>query len=131
MSRFLKFSGPAFYLTLLLMVFIKLVFISDLSPQVVYAPHDDSLYVMRAFNLLNEGFFGPYDSRVLAKLPGMSFMLAAMRSVGLPYFAALNLLYILAGIYVLAGLRRFGVGAATLLFVFLLYVGTAAQSLWL
>jgi hypothetical protein len=110
---------------LLLLAFLalgRLALTADLSPLIVFAPHDDGLYVGRALHLMQDGTFGPYDSRVLAKLPGMSYLLAGLRRVGLPYFTMLNLLYIAAGVYVVAGLRRSGTGAVAILVVFTLYL---------
>ena len=114
--------GRALALVLGMLVVLRFVLMADLSPLIVFAPHDDSLYVTRALHLLREGAFGPYDSRVLAKLPGMSYLLAGLRTLGLPYFVALNILYVAAGLYVLAALRRCGVGAFALIAVFALYL---------
>lgn len=111
-----------FFLALAALALAKLALVADLSPIVVFSPHDDSLYVTRAFHLLNGAGFGPYDARVLAKLPGMSLWLAGLRSLGLPYLPSLNLLYIAAGLYMLWALRRCGVGRVALGVVFALYL---------
>lgn len=112
----------AFCMSAGLLICLRLILMSDLWIWIIYAPHDDSLYVTRALHFLNGAGFGPYDSRVLAKLPGMSLWLAGLRSLGLPYLLGLNLLYVTAGLYMLWGLRRSGVGRAALCIVFALYL---------
>lgn len=94
-----------------LLVLFRFLLMSDLSPLILHSPHDDSLYVLRAFHLLNGEGMGPYDSRTLTKLPGMSLLLASFRALGLPYFITLNVLYVAAGLYALSALRRCGAGA--------------------
>lgn len=114
---------PLWFFGLLVGVFgIKLALVSDLSVHVVFAPHDDSLYIARALFLLNDGDFGPYDSRTLAKLPGISIWLASLRALGLPYVMSMNVLYAGAGLYVLFALRRCGVHALILFFIWALYI---------
>lgn len=114
---------PFWFFGLLAGVFgVKLALISDLSVHLVFAPHDDSLYIARALFLLNDGDFGPYDSRTLVKLPGISLWLAGLRALGLPYVMSMNLLYAGAGLYVLFALRRCGVHALILFFIWVLYV---------
>lgn len=93
----------AFCMSAGLLICLRLILMSDLWIWIIYAPHDDSLYVTRALHFLNGAGFGPYDSRVLAKLPGMSLWLAGLRSLGLPYLLGLNLLYVTAGLYMLWG----------------------------
>jgi hypothetical protein len=88
-----------FMIALLLVVAVKLALVSDLSLLVQYAPHDDTLYVMRAYHLLMGEGFGPYDARVLAKNPGLSFFIAATRFFGIPFILAVNLIYIAASAY--------------------------------
>ena len=112
----------AFFVALAAFAMLKLALVSDLSPNMVFWPHDDSLYVMRAFHLLNGAGFGPYDSRVLAKLPGLSLWLAGLRQLDLPYLPTLNVLYIAAGLYALGALRRHGARSAVLAAVFALYL---------
>src|SRR6185295_4884349 len=100
----------------------KLALVSDLAVQIIFLPHDDSLYVMRAFNLLNGAGLGAYDGRLLIKLPGISLCLAGLRILGLPYMFTLNLLYIAAGMYFLSGLARCGLGKPGLLLAMTLYL---------
>jgi hypothetical protein len=101
---------------------LKLALVAGLPVHVVFSPHDDSLYLIRALFLLNDGWLGTYDARVLAKLPGISIWLAGLRSLGLPYLLTMNVLYAAAGLYVLLGLRRCGVHAVVLLAIWVLYL---------
>lgn len=89
---------------------LKLALVSDLSVQIIYAPHDDAIYLERAFHLLHGEGFGPYDSRILVKLPGLSLWLAGLRLLGAPYLITLNLLYTAAGCYFASALLRCGFG---------------------
>ncbi len=101
---------------------LKLALVAGLPVHIVFSPHDDSLYLTRALHLLNDGGLGPYDSRVLAKLPGISIWLAGLRGLGLPYLLTMNVLYAGAGLYVLLALRRCGVHALVLLAIGALYL---------
>jgi hypothetical protein len=100
----------------------KAVLVSDLSLVFLFSPHDDSLYVGRAFALLEGHALGAYDSHTLSKLPGISLWLAGMRFIGLPHLLAVNALYVLAGLYMLGAMRRAGAGRALCATVFVLYV---------
>jgi hypothetical protein len=100
----------------------KLVLVSDLAVIVQYAPHDDGLYVMRAYYLLTGEGFGPYDPRTLVKLPGMSFWLAGTRLLGMPYLWSVNMLYIVAGIYFATGALRCGVSRPIAFASFVIYL---------
>lgn len=91
------------------LVLAKLALVADLRMVVTYAPHDDSLYVMRALALLSGDGFGPYDSRTLVKFPGLSFWLAMESQLGIPHFVSIHLLYGVAALYFLAALLRAGV----------------------
>lgn len=101
---------------------LKLVLVAGLPVHIVFSPHDDSLYLIRALHLLHDGSFGPYDSKVLAKLPGMSIWLAGLRALGLPYLITMNVFYAGAGLYVLLGLRRCGMHGLVLLTIWALYL---------
>ena len=101
---------------------VKLALVADLSVIVEFSRYDDNLYVARALHLLHGDGFGPYDSVVLAKLPGMTFWLAGLRTLGLPYFPVLNLLYAGAGVYLLVALGRAGASPLVRLVVFALYL---------
>jgi hypothetical protein len=100
-----------FLAALFALAVIKLALVWDQSVAVILGPHDDSLYVRRAWSLLAGEGFGPYDSTTLAKLPGFSFWLALHAWLGIPYLPALNVLFVAAGAYLCAGLRAAGVGA--------------------
>lgn len=117
-----KLRETFFWLSLVLLITVKLVLISGEAVQMIYAPHDDGLYVSRAFHLLLDGSFGPYDSRLLIKLPGISLWLAGARLLGVPYLLSINILYVLAGIYLILALRRCGFNRALLVGVFALYL---------
>jgi len=97
-----------FWFVVFLMVGAKLILVSDLSVMIGYFPHDDSLYVERAFALLSGHGFGPYDSKVLVKYPGISLWLAGSRSLGLPFLFSVNLTYLFAGLYMLGAFLRCG-----------------------
>ena len=101
---------------------LKLALVASLPVHIVFSPHDDSLYLSRALHLLNDGSFGPYDSKALAKLPGISIWLAGLRALGLPYLITMNVLYAGAGLYVLLGLRRCGMHGLVLLAIWALYI---------
>jgi hypothetical protein len=88
------------------LILIKLALVSDFAFQMILSPHDDGLYISRAYHLLADGTYGPYDARLLIKLPGLSLLLAAVRRLGIPYLIFLNLLYALAGLYMVEALRR-------------------------
>lgn len=103
-------------------ILVKAILISDITVQITSNPHDDNLYVLRAYHLLRGEAFGDYDARALAKLPGISFWLASIRGLGIPYLLAINIIYVGAGIYLIRGLRVVGVGRGTLLFGFALYM---------
>lgn len=114
--------GTLFWLGISLLILIKFVLISGEAVQMIYSPHDDGLYVSRAFHLLVDGSFGPYDARLLVKLPGISLWLAGSRLLGIPYLLSINLLYVLAGLYFVTALRRCNFNRVLLIAVFALYL---------
>lgn len=114
-------SASWFWPVIILSVATKMVLVSDFSLQAVFSPHDDSLYISRAFNLLSGAAFGSYDSRTLVKFPGFSFWLAGVRTLGIPYLFSVNLLYIGAGAYFLLALLRCGFPRWLLAVSFLIY----------
>lgn len=115
-------SGPLFWISVCLLALLRLMLTSDFSPHLSYALHDEGLYVARAYYLLAGEGFGPYDGRLLVKLPGMSLWLAANRMLGIPYLFSINLLYFAAGGYFLHALWRCGCGRGTLLIVAAIYL---------
>ena len=117
-----RVAAIAYLGAIVCLVLARAALTHDLPLIITYAPHDDSLYVMRAFHLLQGEAFGPYDSRTLAKLPGMSFWLAGARTLGLPHQLGVEALYLLAGLYMLSGLARAGAGRLLRASAFALYV---------
>lgn len=107
---------------LVVAVALKLALVSDLTVLVQYNPFDEGLYVARAYHLLTEGDFGPYDARTLVKLPGMSFWLAGTRLLDFPYLWSINLFYILAGCYLLVGALQCGASKAVAFAAFVVYL---------
>ncbi len=118
-----KMQAGLFWFVVILLVATKLVLVSDLSVTIGYSPHDDSLYVERAFSMLSGQGFGVYDSRVLVKYPGLSIWLAGARMIGLPFLLSVNLVYVAAGVYILLAFTQCGVsrGIALLAFCLLLF----------
>lgn len=104
------------------LILIKLALVSDLAIPMIYSPHDDGLYLSRAYHLLKDGTYGPYDARLLVKVPGLSLLLAAVRRLGIPYLIFLNLLYVSAGLYIVEALRRSRVDRRLLLAMFVLFL---------
>jgi len=104
------------------LILIKLALVSDLAVQMIFAPHDEGLYISRAYHLLVDGTYGPYDARLLVKVPGISLLLAAVRRLGIPYLIFLNLLYASAGLYMLEALRRRRLDHRLLLAMFALFL---------
>ncbi len=118
----MNLRAPHFWMLVFLLVLLRFALTSDLAVQMIYSPHDDGLYVSRAFHfLLGEGF-GPYDARLLVKIPGISLWLAGMRMLGIPYLMANLLFYTAGGVYVIAALRHCGFNRLLLLGVFALYL---------
>ena len=115
-------SSAWFLVALAAAIALKMVVVSDLTVLIQYNPQDDGLYVARAYHLLTEGNFGPYDARTLVKLPGMSFWLAGGRLLGFPYLWSINILYILAGCYLLVGALQCGAAKPVALGAFVLYL---------
>lgn len=101
----------AFWLAATALIGIKLVLGSDLSVQMNISPHDDSMYVERAYHLLHGEAFGPYNSRILVKYPGISLWLAGTRSLGIPFLLSVNALYVAAGLYLAMAFRRCGIAS--------------------
>jgi hypothetical protein len=115
-------SARLMWLGVAALVFLKLLLISGSGVQMIYSPHDDGLYVSRAFHLLMDGTLGSYDARLLVKLPGISVWLAGNRWLGIPYLLSTNLHFAFAGIYFIAALNRLNVNRLLLVFVFCLYL---------
>ena len=104
------------------LILIKLALVSDLAIPMIYSPHDDGLYISRAYHLLQDGTYGPYDARLLVKVPGLSLLLASVRLLGIPYLIFLNLLYASVGLYMVEALRRHRLDHWLLLATFVLFL---------
>jgi hypothetical protein len=115
-------SNTFLWVVCVCLILIKLALVSDLAIQMLLSPHDDGLYVSRAYHLLKDGTYGPYDARLLIKLPGVSILLAFVRRLGIPYLIFLNLLYASAGLYMVEALRRCRVDRRLLLALFALFL---------
>lgn len=118
----MKINNPYFCFLLAFLILVKLILIAGNPVQMAWAPHDDGLYMLRAFYLVMDGSMGPYDSKLLIKLPGISLWLAGTRSLGIPYMLSINLLFIMSGVYFVAALRRIGVNQLLALLVFSVYL---------
>ncbi|HRK09345.1 MAG TPA: hypothetical protein PLZ57_16370 [Pseudobdellovibrionaceae bacterium] len=91
----------------LCLILFRIVLTADFVPGAWFAPHDASLYVERAAHLVAGNELGPYNSRVLVKIPGFSFLLAAFSRWGIPYDVWILLLQIAAGLAVARGSLKF------------------------
>ena len=118
----MKNNNFYFWFLLAFLILVKLILIAGNPIQMAWAPHDDGLYMLRAFYLVMDGSMGPYDSKLLIKLPGISLWLAGTRSLGIPYILSINLLFIMSGVYFVAALRRSGVNQLLALLVFSVYL---------
>lgn len=118
----MKINANNFWFPVVFLILVKLALISGNPVQIAWAPHDDGLYMLRAFYLVMDGSMGPYDSKLLIKLPGISLWMAGSRLLGIPYMLSINLLFILSGIYFVTALRRFGVNHLLVLLVFVVYL---------
>lgn len=121
-SRTSRSAGAiAFWLAAACLLFVRLWLGSGLSVQITFAPHDDSLYVERALHLLSGEGFGPYDSRMLVKYPGLSIWLAGLAALGIPYLPSLNVVYLASGFYLVTAFLRLGANRWVMLAAFFLY----------
>lgn len=108
--------------TLLILSLMRLFTVNFLEIPLTYSPHDQSLYVTRAYHLLTGHGFGPFNSTTLIKNPGISYWIAFIRSLGIPYFLSINLLYIFSGLFLLYALGKAGLGRAHRICVFSLFL---------
>jgi len=104
------------------LVLLKLLLVSGTAVPMTFSPHDDSLYLLRAFHLLTDGGLGAYDGRLLIKQPGISLWLAGIRLLGIPYILSINVFFAFSGIYFIAALTRYNVNQLILFLVFGLYL---------
>ena len=115
-------SSEFFWCAVVTLILGKLILLSGSAVQMVYSPHDDGLYVSRAFHMLTDGTMGSYDARLLVKQIGISFWLAGMRTLGIPYLFSITLLYAGAGLYFVCAMRRLRFENGVLVAVFSLYL---------
>jgi hypothetical protein len=110
------------WLGVVILALLKLILVSGTAVPMTFSPHDDSLYLLRAFHLLMDGDLGAYDARLLIKQPGISLWLAGVRLLGIPYILSINVFFIISGIYFIAALKRYNVNYFILLLAFGLYI---------
>lgn len=131
---FLQKNSTAICLLLLMLCSIfKLLLSSDQYVNMIYSPHDDGLYVMRAFSILNYGDFGEYDSRLLVKNLGFSLYLSLIRLIGIPYLLSLNFLLIIAVVFLFNNLKKISLDPylALLICITLLLTPVAFDHQWI
>ncbi len=114
--------AQAYWVIVTLLVLLRFTLTADLSVPVEFSRYDENLYVTRAHHILMGAGMGPFDSLVLAKLPGMSLWIAGLRALGLPYFLVLNVAFVASGLYALQGLRRLGLPAVAGLILFAVHL---------
>ena len=121
-----------FWFMISVLVVLRMVMVSDVNLAIYYTPHDGSLYLTRAFHLLTDGTFGPYNSTTLLKAPGISLWIAFMRWFGVPYMLSINLIHIISSLYLIGALRRTGIDPLALLvtFALLLFNSVVFGSEW-
>lgn len=128
-----KNSNAILLLILMVCSIFKLILGSDQYVNMIYSPHDDGLYVMRAFSILNYGDFGEYDSRLLVKNLGFSLYLSLIRLIGVPYLLSLNILLIIAVFCLFNNFRKISLDPflALLICVTLLLTPVAFDHQWI
>jgi hypothetical protein len=87
-----------------------------------FASHDDQLFLRLALNLVRGKWLGPYDGLTLAKAPGYPLWMAFVHDLGVPLHIADTLLFALACVVVVRGLRPLlSRSVSGVLFVLLLF----------
>lgn len=122
MTRVERIGAYAHGAVLVALILLRFALTADLSVPVEFSRYDENLYVARAYHLLMGAGMGPFDSLVLAKLPGMSLWIAGLRALGLPYFLVLNVAFVASGLYALQGLRRLGLPAVAGVILFAVHL---------
>ncbi|MBI4403294.1 MAG: hypothetical protein HY537_03995 [Deltaproteobacteria bacterium] len=125
-----KTSEKYFWLFLGALLLLRLALSADLGFEVNSRAHDDGLYTTRAFHYLNGNGFGPYSSMVLFKLPGLSFWIAWVRMLGIPYLFASYLLFFGAGFFLVSALRKLKLPTALVAIVFIALVFNPVTFEW-
>ncbi|MCX5633276.1 MAG: hypothetical protein NTW93_06355, partial [Phycisphaerae bacterium] len=103
------------YAIIILLWLIRLIITSEQEPVLAYGPHDALLYVERAFNLVNTGTFGSYNSRMFLKNPLISYILYGFRQISLPYHFFLELTVLTAAVYALYVAKKLQIKYAPLI----------------
>lgn len=117
-----SFHPNVFWILAVVLIALKLFFVSDIAVHIRFSPIDDALYVTRAYEFLSGNGWGNYDAYVLAKLPGMSLWLAGSRLLGMPYLLGLNILYSVAGLLLVKQVAKLGVYKPILLIAYFIYL---------
>jgi hypothetical protein len=84
------------------------------------ANHDDAWFVKNAENILRGHWFGNFDHMTLIKGPAYSYFLSLNYIFGLPLTFTTSLLYVIACIVLISGLRRAGLEASLAIGLFAL-----------
>lgn len=86
-----------FFISILFLLFgIKLFIVSIQPIYILNYTHDDSLFVLRAFNILNGNYLGTYNDIILSKGIIGSLFIALANITKLGYLKANHLLYFIA-----------------------------------
>ena len=115
-------SHAIFAAGVLLLVALRYALVDGFHLHATFIPHDDQLYIKRAYWLLTDGTLGPLDARTFVKLPGYSFYLAALGALGVPYLSFMFFLHVGSGLYAATALRGRGPGDAVILAAFGLFL---------
>ena len=102
-----KHLNLSFYSFIFLFWIIRLIITSEQETNMVYGPHDGYLYVRRAYNLFVNGTFGDYDSLILLKNALISYILYAVRQLGISYHIFVESIVLIGSLYTYYILQRF------------------------
>ena len=97
-----------FALGIIVLVLVKLWLISPQEMLVRSSPHDDTLFVGLALNILQGDWLGSYNQFTLMKGPGYSMFIALSNILGIPLILAQELLYVAACLTFAVGFKRLG-----------------------
>ena len=128
LARQVKSHG--FWLAVVSAAVGRLALTADINVNISWCPFDCSVYLDRAYHLLNGEALGVYDSQTLLKLPGISLWIAFLRFLGIPFILSVNLSYILAGIYALVALHRMKFNSLGLLVAYVVYLLNPVSYSW-
>ncbi|MEK9786503.1 MAG: hypothetical protein VW546_10890, partial [Gammaproteobacteria bacterium] len=85
-----------FALGVIVLVLVKLWLISPQEMLVRSSPHDDTLFIGLALNILQGDWLGTYNQFTLMKGPGYSMFIALSNILGIPLILSQELLYVAA-----------------------------------